>query len=69
MNRDSTWSHAEITALISIWGDAKMQEQLDGATRRPSLKTSQKRCVKVAIRVTGSNAERKLKIPKQSIKR
>jgi len=37
MNRGSTWSDAEITALISIWGDAKIQEQLDGATRNKTI--------------------------------
>ena len=33
MSRGSSWSDAEVTALISIWGDAHIQEQLDGATR------------------------------------
>lgn len=70
MNRSSTWSDAEITALISIWGDAKYRSNLMVPQEiRPSSKTSQKRCTKVAMNVTGSSAERKLKISKQTIKR
>ena len=37
MSRGSSWSDAEVTALISIWGDADIQEQLDGATRNRSI--------------------------------
>ena len=37
MNHGSTWSDAEITALISIWGDAKIQDQLDSATRNKTI--------------------------------
>ena len=33
MSRGSAWADAEVTALISIWGEAEIQEQLDGATR------------------------------------
>ena len=37
MSRGSAWSDAEVTALISIWGDAAIQEQLDGATRNKTI--------------------------------
>ena len=37
MSRGSTWSDAEVTALISIWGDEGIQEQLDGASRNRSI--------------------------------
>ena len=37
MSRGSSWSDTEVTALISIWGDADIQEQLDGATRNRSI--------------------------------
>ena len=37
MSRGSSWSDAEVTALISVWGDADIQEQLDGATRNRSI--------------------------------
>ena len=37
MSRGSTWTDAEVTALISIWGDTKIQEQLDGATRNKTI--------------------------------
>lgn len=36
-SRGSPWSDAEIVALISIWGEADIQEQLDGATRNKSI--------------------------------
>lgn len=35
--RGSAWSDAEIMALISIWGESEIQEQLDGATRNKSI--------------------------------
>ena len=37
MSRGSAWSDAEVTALISIWGNADIQEQLDGATRNKTI--------------------------------
>ena len=37
MSRGSTWSDAEVSALITIWGEADVQEQLDGATRNQSI--------------------------------
>ena len=37
MSRNGAWSDAEVTALISIWGDAEIQKQLDGATRNKSI--------------------------------
>ena len=37
MSCGSTWTDAEVTALISIWGDEGIQEQLDGATRNRSI--------------------------------
>ena len=35
--RSSTWSDSEVAALISIWGEADIQEQLDGATRNKTI--------------------------------
>ena len=37
MSRGNTWSDAEVSALITIWGEADAQEQLDGATRNQSI--------------------------------
>lgn len=37
MSRGSTWSDAEVSALIAIWGEADIQEQLDGATRNQTI--------------------------------
>ena len=32
-NRGTTWADKEIKALLTIWGDSKLQEELDGAVR------------------------------------
>ena len=32
-NRGTTWTDREVKALLSIWGDTKIQEELDGAVR------------------------------------
>ena len=36
-SRGSTWSDAEVTALIAVWGEADIQDQLDGATRNQTI--------------------------------
>ena len=30
-NRGATWADKEVKALLTIWGDIKIQEELDGA--------------------------------------
>ena len=37
MNRGSAWSDEEIKALLSIWGDSKVQDELDGAVRNKTV--------------------------------
>ena len=37
MSRGSTWSDAEVSVLITVWGEADVQEQLDGATRNQTI--------------------------------
>ena len=32
-NRGTTWADKEVKALLTIWGDSKIQEELDGAVR------------------------------------
>ena len=32
-NRGTTWADKGIKALLTIWGDSKLQEELDGAVR------------------------------------
>ena len=32
-NRGTTWEDKEVKALLTIWGDTKIQEELDGAVR------------------------------------
>ena len=33
MNRGTIWTDNEVRALIRVWGDSKIQAELDGATR------------------------------------
>ena len=37
MSHGSTWSDAEVSALITVWEEADVQEQLDGATRNQTI--------------------------------
>ena len=32
-NRGTTWTDREVKALLAVWGDSKIQEELDGAVR------------------------------------
>ena len=32
-NRGTTWADKEVKTLLTIWGDSKIQEELDGAVR------------------------------------
>ena len=44
MNRGTIWSDDEVRALIHVWGDGKIQEELDGAKRnKPIFVTLSKR--------------------------
>ena len=36
----SAWTDEEVKALISIWGDSKIQEELDGAVRNKAIHTT-----------------------------
>jgi hypothetical protein len=36
-SRGSSWSDNEVRALISIWGEDKIQEELDGAVRNQAI--------------------------------
>ena len=33
MNRGAPWEDREVRALIAVWGESNVQEQLDGVTR------------------------------------
>ena len=37
MSRGSAWSDNEVAAPIAIWGDADIQDQLDGAARNKTI--------------------------------
>lgn len=37
MNRGTIWCDEEIRALIRIWGDGKIQDELDGAKRNKTI--------------------------------
>ena len=36
-NLGALWSDEEVRALIHIWGDDKIQQELDGASRKKSI--------------------------------
>ena len=36
-SRGATWLDEEVLALVSIWGDEKVQEELDGAVRNKAV--------------------------------
>ena len=37
MTRGTIWSEREVRALLQIWGDGKIQEELDGAKRNKQI--------------------------------
>ena len=37
MNRGTVWSDKEVKALIAIWGESNVQEELDGAVRNQAI--------------------------------
>ena len=39
-SRGSSWSDNEVRALISIWGEDRIQEELDGAVRNQAIFSS-----------------------------
>ena len=36
-NRGSAWSDDEVKALIVVWGEGNIQEELDGAVRNKTV--------------------------------
>ena len=36
-SRGASWSDEEVLCLIGIWGEAKVQEELDGAVRNKTV--------------------------------
>ena len=36
-SRGASWSDEEVLALISVWGDARVQQELDGAVRNKAV--------------------------------
>ena len=37
MNRGALWSDEEVRALIHVWGEDKIQQELDGASRNKPI--------------------------------
>ena len=37
MNREALWSDEEVRALIHVWGEDKIQQELDGASRNKPI--------------------------------
>ena len=57
------WSDAEVSALIAVWGEANIQEQLDGASRNQTIFVNiAKSSRKVDMTETGKNAMLKQRI-------
>ena len=60
MSRGSAWSDNEVSALITIWGDEDIQDQLDGATRNKTIiEIIARSSRKVATAGIGSSVELK----------
>ena len=36
-SRGSVWSNAEVKALIAVWGEGNVQEELDGAVKNKQV--------------------------------
>lgn len=36
-NRGTVWADKEVKALLAVWGDGKIQEELDGAVRNKAV--------------------------------
>ena len=36
-NRGTVWADKEVKALLAIWGDSRIQEELDGAVRNKAI--------------------------------
>ena len=37
MGKNSVWTNAQVKALISVWAEASIQQQLDGAVRNKAV--------------------------------
>ena len=37
MNREALWSDEEVRALIHVWGEDKIRQELDGASRNKPI--------------------------------
>ena len=37
MGKGSVWTDAQVKALISVWAEASIQQQLDGAVRNKAV--------------------------------
>ena len=58
-SRGAVWLDEEILALLSIWGDEKVQEELDGAEIKLFLKNLRRRWLRWDLTKSGSSAELK----------
>ena len=63
-NRGTTWTDREVKALLSVWEDSKIQEELDGAVKRSGPRWCSSELHSSSrtkeLRVTGPIAARKL---------
>ena len=54
-NRGTTWADKEVKALLTIWGDSKIQEELDGAVCNKVVRELQRSFRSKDTDATGSN--------------
>jgi len=58
----TTWTDKEVQALISIWGNSKIQEQLDGAVRNKTIYVEiQKKLAELGYRYGWQQCRSKIK--------
>ena len=69
-DRGSTWEDEEVVELINIWADERIQQQLDGCTRkRPIFEKMAKTLAEAGFTRTFSQVREKIKQLKQNYKK
>ncbi len=69
-DRGSTWDDEVVIELINIWADERIQQQLDGCTRkRPSFEKMAKTLAEAGFARTFSQVREKIKQLKQNYKK
>ena len=56
-SRGVSWSDDEVRALLTIWGEGEVQEELDGAVRNKVVYVGIAKKMREDMRGTGSNVK------------